>query len=273
MSTLEQIPLALDPADPHKQAAIGRFFCTQETLSESLYTRIHRVTIDFLDYYRLRQKQNNLYVTQLAKSNTQLVGLTERTDQHTEVASLIFNGAGLTTSALPLWNLTLARRVGGRESHKLFFTGHLHVITQFYDVQGRHRDTRMFHDVASVWNAVETLLDHPETHENITNNMKDEHFIHANSISAEEYIRAKQVPSESDIKERFVCDSSYTPEEAHEVLTWLFGGTQLEVNDRLYRDGRFHIVNQQKFNTPEATFYMYIEMLSERAAQRFDTPN
>lgn len=261
---------AKDPGDPREQqAAVGRFFYIPETNNHSLFTEIHEYTSQYFQHYKLKLEQAPFVIVQLSDQGGSLKPV-EQGDRG-RALTLQYNYTGLNSPTAPLWELTSATRGSARTVFKLYMSEGMHVEEHTYDCQGRLRDIRICKDVDQVWVAITSILEDVYTHHHIGTKLNKRHFVSSDSILTGQYSSYKKLAASSEVIERFICDSDYTPEQADELLTLLFGGAAAEANDRKYREGRFHVVQTRRYATPEAAFYTYIEALAEIAARRFDS--
>lgn len=264
MSVLELPKSDIDKRET--KAANGRFFYTPENPNESIYSRIINYTNKLFEHYKLNGTLDFMLIQLLR---------TEGEFHQIEVGvpgdniSLNYNGTAITGGSLPLWEVTITHS-DGRSANQLMLDGGLYVVQKDYDRQGKLKNVLMQTDILSTWNAIEIILEDELTHNYLMDDIPEKYLKSKGSIDADLTGECKRLMASQSRGERFAYKCDYTPNEAKQTLSDIFNGEHGDLFDQAYKDGLFHLVNLRRYDTPQARFYVMIEILSELSARLQD---
>ena len=264
MSVLERPKLEIEETE--KITANGRFFYNPEDPNESIHSRIINFTSKLFEHYKLNSGQDFTFV-QLLRTDGEFQPIVMGAEG--DNVSLKYNGTAIAGGSSPLWEVVIAHE-DGRSVNQLMLRGGLHVIQRDYDHQGKLRHVEMQGDILSTWRAVEIILDDDLTHDYLINDIPDKHLRSDRSIDSDLTSKRLRLPPGCDQGSRSRFNCSYTPEEAKAKLNEIFEGENGAEFSQAYKDGMFHIVNLRKYDTPQAAFYVMVQILCEIAARLHD---
>lgn len=264
MSVLE-IP-EIEIEETEKITANGRFFYNPENPDESIHSRIINYSNKLFDHYKLNGCLDFMFV-QLLRADGEFHPIEMGVDG--DNVSLKYNGTAITSGSLPLWEIVIATEEG-RSVNQLMLRGGLHVLQRDYDHQGKLIAVSTAGDVISTWQAIEIILDDDLTHDYLINDIPDKYLRSDGSIDSDLASQRLRLPPGCDQGSRSRYNCSYTPEEAKAKLNEIFEGENGPEFSQKYKDGMFHIVNLRKYDTPQAAFYVMVQVLCEIAARLHD---
>jgi len=253
---------------PHEPlAAEGRFFYTPASAGESINSRIHNYTRQYLEHYKLNPTIDEITLSQTRLDGQELHEI--EVGSPGQKVSLLYFGTAQGNKTKPLWRVIQADSSGRTESDISMQFGLQVEVTRF-NRQGKRTSLEMTTDVRPVWNAVEIILGHPLTHDNITKKMHSRYFVSAGAAVTNIAQGKSLIEGDPQPGDRFVYDCPLSPAEARQTLTSLFEGSIKQESLAKYNEGKFHIVQLQRYDSPEAIFYGYVELLAERAGSEYD---
>lgn len=264
MSVLDR-PIS-DIEKPERITANGRFFYNPEDPDESLHSRIINYTNKLFDHYKLNGGLDFMFV-QLLRSEGEFQPIEMGVSG--DNISLKYDGTATSGSPTPLWEIVIVHQ-DGRSVNQLLLHGGLHVIQRDYDRQGKLKGVSMPADILSTWNAVEAILEDELTHDYLVGDIPDQYLRSFGAVEADIAGQHKKIEFGADQNFRQSFNCQHTPEEARKILVDLFSGEEGLRLQQVYRDGMYHILNLNAYDTAEARFYIMVQTLSEIAARLQD---